>query len=351
MPLVYIILVNWNGWGDTVECLESIFRLKYPAFRVIICDNASEDSSLDRIAEWAEGRLAANCFNPDLRHFSSPPCYKPIPFVRVPSAVPIGSCSQGAKLLLLQTNANLGFAGANNLGLQLALADSDFDYAWLLNNDTVVDPEALSALVDRVRNEPDAGICGSTILFYDRPNTIQAFGGSIYNPWTGRGGHIGLGDDWNGPPARSVVEHRMKYVVGASMLVSRRFLEDVGLMNPSYFLYFEEVDWATRARGRFSLAYAPGSVIYHKEGRSIGSSSNRATRSLRSEYYSARSCMMLTKRYLPAAIPSVMFSLIARSLFRLIAGNVPAAKAILLAVLDSLRREPDRVRHAPLTPV
>src|ERR1700744_2007884 len=192
MPKVYIIILNWNGWRDTIECLESVFRLDYLNYRVIVCDNASADESIAYIAAWAEGELAAGCANRALQYLSTPPCPKPIPSLRVgpKDNISLASCSE--RLILVQADTNLGFAGGNNIGLRLALAAGDLDYVWLLNNDTVVDPSALTRMVERMEPRPDAGICGSTLRYYDRPQIVQALGGSGYTRGSARSGCIGV---------------------------------------------------------------------------------------------------------------------------------------------------------------
>jgi hypothetical protein len=101
------------------------------------------------------------------------------------------------------------------------------------------------------------------------------------------------------------IEKEMSYVSGASMLVSKRFLETVGLMEESYFLYFEEIDWAQRAAGRFKFVYAPGSIVYHKEGGAIGSSGSGRRRSPQSFFWLTRSRLLFTAKYHPEAVPSV----------------------------------------------
>jgi GT2 family glycosyltransferase len=153
-----------------------------------------------------------------------------------------------------------------------------------------------------------------------------------------RSGHIGRGISTHDVPAPDVVEAKMKYVIGASTLVRKSFLEDVGLMNESYFLYFEEIDWATRAAGMYSLAYAPRSVVYHKEGASAGTTFERRSRSYTSDYYSSRGRMLFTRKYFPMAIPTVLSTLLASSLFRLSTGNKSGAKAVLVGLLNALRR-------------
>ena len=339
MPRVYIILVNWNGWQDTIECLESVFRLDYPDYRVIVCDNASTDGSAEQIKSWANGQLDVHAANPKLETSTKPTVPRPIPFLET-SAHERATLPEdrAARLILIHTGSNLGFAGGNNIGLRYALSIGDLQFAWLLNNDTIATPDALSELVRRMNERPEAGLCGSTLLDYWYPNRVQALGGSIYRKWTARSGHIGRGSSQHDLPHPEAVEQKMKYVIGASTLVRKSFLEDVGLMNESYFLYFEEIDWATRAAGMYSLAYAPRSVVYHKEGASAGTTFERRSRSYTSDYYSSRGRMLFTRKYFPMAIPTVLSTLLASSLFRLSTGNKSGAKAVLVGLLNALRR-------------
>lgn len=338
MPVVYILLLNTNCWRDTIECLESVFRLRYPNFVVLVCDNASTDGSIEQIKAWARGEIVAGVRNPQLGFLTTPAVRKPIPFAELqPDRAGVSTDGSSPRLVLLPTGGNLGFAGGNNVGLRYALADKNCEFSWLLNNDTVVEPGALSALVQRMQQRPDAGICGSTLLYYDRPKMVQALGGSVFHPWIARGGHIGFGQKSDSVPGAETVEKRMKYVMGASMLVRRQFLEEIGLMNDEYFLYFDEIDWATRARGRYALAYAPQSVVYHKEGATIGSSTDRSKRSAASEYYAARSRMLYTKRYVPQAIPLVAAALVAGGLFRYAKGNNAGANAIMRGLYNAIK--------------
>lgn len=296
---------------------------------MIVCDNASGDHSLDRIAEWASGSVESGCSNPELQHFTSPPCAKPIPFLRIEPGERVALETRSEKLFLVQTGANLGFAGGNNVGLRIALGDGDLEYVWLLNNDTVVDPQALSSLVATMQERPHVGMCGSTLLYYHSPRTVQALGGSTYNRWTARVGHIGLGLDVDDLIPCSEVEGRLKYVVGASMMVTRSFLEQIGLMNEQYFLYFEEIDWATRAKGKFSMAYCPGSLVYHKEGSSTGSSPEEQRRSAVTDLYATRSRVLFTKTYYPLALGTVCAAVVLSSLHKLLNGNWRNHRAIL----------------------
>src|SRR3981081_193336 len=140
---VYVVLLKWKGWKDTIECLESVLRLSYPRYTVIVCDNASSDGSMEKIQGWAKGFVATSCDSPDLARLTLPSIPKPLGFDYIfPSGAAGTSLSSGSRLLLIQTGANLGFAGGNNVGIRYALARGDCDYIWLLNNDTVVEPDS-----------------------------------------------------------------------------------------------------------------------------------------------------------------------------------------------------------------
>ena len=306
---VCIVLLSYNGWADTLECLESVFRLDFPEVRVVVCDNASPDDSPARVRAWAEGRLDAWVApGHPLRPLSHPPTPKPVAYAEYgrDDAERGGDPALDPPLVLVNTGGNLGFAGGNNVGLRYALARG-FDCVWLLNNDTVVRPDALRRMAAEIQRDPSVGIVGSTLLYYHAPDTVQAWGGATYNPWLALPRHHGA----HRPAAEAVdaakVERRLAYVTGASMLVTSRFLREVGLMSEDYFLYFEELDWASRAAGRFRLAYAPESIVFHKEGGTIGASAERKT--ALADYHFMRNRILFTRKFRPAALPTVYFAL------------------------------------------
>lgn len=331
---VYIVILNWNGWADTLECLESVFRTDYANYRVIVCDNDSSDGSLEKIRDWAQGRLVAPSGNCALAHLGFPPRPKPIPFIdldkKAAEAGAIGSAD--ASLVLIQTGANLGFAGGNNVGLRYALARDDFQYAWLLNNDTVIRPDSLACLVARMDASPASGICGSTLIYYHSPDQVQALGGASYNRWRCRASQIGALQPACRKIDASKVERDMAYVAGASMMVSRTFLQDVGLMEEDYFLYFEEFDWARRAHGRYALAYAPASIVYHKEGGSIGTSV-AGKRSALSTYYLQRNRIRFVNRFFKPYLPLLFLSVALESTRALLRRDFFELKWVMFGVL------------------
>lgn len=302
-------------------------------FRVVVCDNASTDGSVEKIEQWARGEIPAEAANLELSSLSSPPVRKPIPYLELSrEQAESASAASDIPLILIRNEANLGFAAGNNVGLRYALRDSTCHFFWLLNNDTVVRAEALSSMLEFMRHRPDVGVCGSLNLSYFHPREVQAQGGKSYQRWTGR---------VRASP-RMVVDQLsaasppMDYVNGASMLATRKFLENIGLLEESYFLYFEELDWAMRAKGKFGLGYCPKSVIYHKEGASIGSNANRLRRSLLAEQYLSRNRVLFTRRYLPFALPSVLLSLALAAGYRLLQGDTERAKAMLVWSMKGL---------------
>ena len=181
---VYVIIVNWNGWRDTIACLESLFRSDCEELTVVVCDNASNDGSLDLIKKWAAGQLDIQYDTSLSGGGGARRISRALSFLDVAPDSPHLEAT-GVQLVLIQTGGNLGFAGGNNVGIRFALSQADCEYLWLLNNDTVVAPDALSHLVARMKEDQNIGVCGSTILEYHKPEIVQALAGATYSRWTG----------------------------------------------------------------------------------------------------------------------------------------------------------------------
>lgn len=332
---VYILLLNWNGWQDTLECLESVFRNSYDDFQVIVCDNDSKDGSIEKIKAWAEGALNPTITNMMHKEFTVPPVKKPIPYIEVSSAEEAEkpNLNKSCKpLILIRTGGNLGFAGGNNVGLRYALARGDFSYIWLLNNDTVIKKDALLHMVARMNKQKTAGICGSTLLYYHTPYLVQARAGAVYNKWKCRASEIDNGTAASKVVQAELIENQLAYVSGASMLVSLDFLKTVGLMAEDYFLYFEEFDWAQRAGNAYQLVYAPDSIVYHKEGGSIGTKSGKG-RSPLSSYFLQRNRIKFVQRFFRPYLPLLFFSFAMESINALRKKNYNEFVGIVRALL------------------
>lgn len=334
-PRVYVLLLNWCGWRDTIECLESVFRQAYADYRVVVCDNDSPDGSVDHIRAWAEGReIAAVPEGHPLRHLSDPPAAKPIPLAEYDreQAERGGDPGLDPPLVLIHTGGNLGFAGGNNVGLRYALARGDADYVWLLNNDTVVAPDALATMVARVEAGERVGMAGAKLLYYDEPRRVQAIAGGLLTPWQGLATH--LGSDEQDDHSRWTDPVEVDVVLGACLLVRRTLIEEVGLLDEEYFMYSEEMDWCWRARRRgWKLIYAPGSVVWHKVGRSAGQGSPFQ------DYHAALGTLLFVRKNFPRLAPIAMAYGLYRMLLPKIVRLEPArALAVMRAYRDYLGR-------------
>jgi GT2 family glycosyltransferase len=298
-----IVLVNWQRATDTIECLESIFSSTMPV-RVIVVDNGSNDGSLDIIADWAAGNRIAAPLRPEMAKYSQPPVTKPIAIRRLDvSELAASGGPSDIPLTLINSGGNLGFAAGNNIGLRLLLTDPRITYFWLLNNDTVIEPTAAAALVSMMSATHKIGMCGTIVRYYHKPDTVQALNGNRFNLWTGQSRGIGAREPASKPFNPGKVAKDTDFVLGASLATSREFLETVGPMDESFFLYYEEIEWAKRSDGRFSIGFAHGATVYHKEGGSIGSSGVAGGRSGASEYWLTRSRLRFIRRYAPILLP------------------------------------------------
>jgi len=309
---VYVVLVNYGHPADTLECLDTLFGMDYPDFRVIVCDNATTTASFGMLRDWADGEISAGPAGETGRRLMAGRTRRPIPYLAVTAeAIDDDAVEPGRAppLVLIRSAHNRGFAGGCNLGLRYALSRGDAAWFWLLNNDTAVTPDALTALVAHCAARPEIGLCGSTLRYYDTPDRLQALGGGRYDPWLGRM-HL-LGFQQPAVPGVGAGPGDLDFVHGASMLVSRAFVDAVGLMDERYFLFFEELDWTARAGGRFALGHAPGSIVFHKEGASAGSATRRPqARSRTADYHGLRSRLLYTRRHRPWALPTVWLGLL-----------------------------------------
>ena len=295
--MVSVIVLNWNGWQDTAACVHSLLAHGDPALQVVVCDNDSQDGSFQKLTQiLGQGRQAV-----------------PGGFLALTRAEAEASIKRDARLVLIQNGGNLGFAGGCNVGLRYAM-NQHASHFWLLNNDTEIAPGADVALIRRMQADPAVGLCGSRLIYHADRQMVQARGGATYDPRSGVGIHIGVHESVNAPEDLGGIEAAIDYVVGASMMVTRRFLDTVGLMTEDYFLYFEELDWATRGkRLGFKLAYAPQSVVFHKEGATIGSSHSGGASALSMKFL-LRNRLLFTRRYFPQFLGSVRRRLLFESL-------------------------------------
>lgn len=298
-----VIILSYNGWQDTIACMESVLASNDSPTWVIIVDNASTNDSVRWLRHWAAGNMEFAL--PELGAPAS--CPKPLPLVEISNGaapdVPPGS------IILLHNSENKGYAAGNNAGIRL-LMQWGADAVWILNNDTVVDKGALGAMRDRLFSKQRPGLCGSLIRYMESADLVQCRGGGFTNKWTGLSVLDGNKEDITAallvnPDA---VEQRINFIYGASVMASRAFIEQVGLLDERYFLYCEEQDWAYSSGGKFDFAYAPDALVHHKEGGSTGFSYKKFN--ARFLWHLTRSRLLLTWKHTPSALPTVCLSIV-----------------------------------------
>jgi GT2 family glycosyltransferase len=287
-PKVFILILNWNGWKDTIECLDSVYLSSYPDYQIVVLDNGSQDESVCKILEWAKGRDGETS-NP-----SQGAVAKPIPVIIYNKDIDengasfrdelTGSAPAARTLILIRIGANLGFAGGNNVGLRYAFAHGA-DYVLLLNNDAFFrSRETLTIMADFMERTPRAGACGGR-LFYPDGSPQQSYGNfpalsrtlaylfPLYKLLPKR---------WlkhfkrsNIVPDETVHEPlRIDWPSGACLMVSSGMVKEVGLLDEKYFLYVEETDWCFRMQAQgWDRYYLPQAEVIHTFGGSVRNAS------------------------------------------------------------------------------
>jgi len=299
MPKVYIILVNYNGWEDSIECMESLFKLEHSKVEIVLVDNASKNDSVKKILSWAKGEFVQEPKSSELSHFSKPIKEKPLNVNFIQEKEGCKVAKQRFDFTLIQALENRGFSEGNNIGIKYAQQNNDADYYWILNNDTVVQSDSLTHLIASYKQQKGngLGILGGKVKYYFKPDMLQCAGGGEYYKYLGYSKQIGNQEIDNGQFDRK--ELKLDLIIGACMFVDEDFIEKVGLLSKDYFLYYEEQDWAERAKQKgLHLGYEPKAVIYHKEGQSIGASQlDLRGISRLSDFYYARNKIILTRKY------------------------------------------------------
>ncbi len=241
---VYIVVLNWNGKEDTIECLKSLEKIEYDNYKVVVVDNASTDDSVFEIER------------------------------------------QFPKVEIIRNKKNLGFAGGNNIGIEFAL-ENGADYVLLINNDTISCGNFLKELVKVGESDNRIGILGPKIYFYGEPKRIWFAGGKI-NWLKNEGTHVGFGEIDRGQYDSA---KEVDYLTGCCLLIKKEVIGGIGALSEDYFLYYEDTDFSLRAKkAGYRCVYVPKSVIYHKVSRSTRAGSWEYI------YYHTRNGLALAKR-------------------------------------------------------
>lgn len=248
---VSIVVLNWNGANDTLACLDSLAALTYPNFNVVVLDNGSTDDSLERLR----------------------PHRAPYP------------------LKLIETGRNLGFAEGNNVGIRHAL-DEGASFVLLLNNDTVVDPDLVTELVTAAIAHPEGGICSAKILYHAEPRKLW-YAGAKWLADRQHFQHVGIGEIDDGKAYEQIAE--TDYASGCALFIRADVINKIGLMDPKFFLIYEESDWCYRARAAgYKILFVPTAKLWHKVSASFG-----GVESPLQLYFYSRNVLLWAERHLP----------------------------------------------------
>lgn len=238
-PLVYIIIINWNGLDDTIECLKSLNKISYKNYKIVLVDNNSKDNQAEKLE-------------------------KQFPYVK-----------------LIKNTENTGFCIANNQGMELALKDKA-DYVLLLNNDTTVTPNFLDILIDYSEKHPKVGITTPKINYYYQQNVVWCMGGNI-SKYTGLCRLIGKGKQSS--QYSKIIEP--DFASGCALLVKQEVFKKIGLLDPVYFAYYEDADFSYRTRmAGYKIVVLPKSIILHKKSASAGIKKSQKISPLQAYYLS-----------------------------------------------------------------
>ena len=301
---VYIIILNYKGWQDAIECLKSVFASGYNNFTVVLIDNDSRDHSLDHIRSWASQNI------PDIQESAE---------LEIASEAIELKPRLNSKLLLLQNDSNRGFAGGINPVLEILRGEDG--YIWLLNPDMEVQPDTLGALVQFASKQKGPCIIGGVIKYFTNRETLFAIGGGKVNF---RSATISLNKKHDGD---------LDYISGGCLFTSTKTFMDAGLLPEQYFLYWEETDFCFSAKQRgFRLLVAQDAVCYDKISRSIG-------KNYLSDFYYSRNGLIFLNKYRPAALGTAMLFMWVRILKRLLNGRFNRAKGIYNGMRDFTKHQ------------
>jgi len=352
-PKVYIIILNYNNWGDTIECLETVLRNDYPNYQVIVADNNSPNNSLKYIKNWVDGKQEILTPKPShpLYHLSHPLVKKQIPYIeynrdeaekggnferenklmnewrneRTHSHIetsiysPI-SPSTNYPLIFIQTGENLGFAGGDNVALRMILNRNEKCFVWLLNPDMVIEKDSLMVLIESMKSfSKEEIVLGTTVKSYKKPNKILFYGGAKINLILGNVFFIKKIDDIK----------ELSYISGGSFFTLIDNFKKFGELPENYFLYWEDADWCTNFINKGgNLFVSSKSICYDKGGNSIGRNSYSA------EYYYTLNYLKYLNKYYSNKFFILKFSILPRLIYNFFNLKLDKIKAIIKAFVD-----------------
>ncbi|MBI5024581.1 MAG: glycosyltransferase family 2 protein [Candidatus Omnitrophica bacterium] len=296
MNRVSIIILNWNNWEHTIRCLATLFQSTYENYNVILVENGSRDISLQNIRKWAAGRLSAAT-----KIFPEDPDAKPSRVYeqkhsRIMPNQAAGECI-AKSLTIIEIDENIGFARGCNLGITYALRDKTVKYILTLNNDMEISKDCVSLLAAQADADESIGACQGKVLLSESPGFIDGAGVNV--TWYGAAFMVGHGEADHGQ------YNKITKIFGAypaTALFRRKMLDDIGLFDEDFFVYYEDVDLCLRSRrSGWTTVLVPSAVTYHFHSASYGKDSPQKL------YYIFRNLLFYAIKDLP--FPSLIIFL------------------------------------------
>lgn len=285
--MVYICILMWNNSIDTIACIRSLQQLDFKNKRIVLIDNNSDKPYLDEVK---------NDLNNTHTTFFDVFVENGV-FSNADNSMPIDDNS----VIILNNDRNAGYGSGNNIGINYSLAFADCEFIWILNNDTLLEHNALSEIVGYCKKNDDIAICGSKLIYYPSDNEVQGVAGK-YHKWTVSTSHI----KEVAPAILGTKAATFDYVIGASMLIKRHVFDKIETFDPKFFLYFEELDLCMRARNAgFNIGTCEASIVYHKESATIGDQ-----RSYFSTFHFYRSLNIFLKKHYPFFVPVMYIKMV-----------------------------------------
>jgi GT2 family glycosyltransferase len=273
-PKVSVIILNWNGWKDTIECLESLYQIDYPNYDIILVDNHSEDDSIQRIRDYCEGKI-----KPKSTFYRYNKENKPIQIfeytqketekdMQTNESKGYHDLSSDKKLILIKNDKNYGFAEGNNVGIRYSLKTLNPQYILLLNNDTVVEKHFLTEMVKTGENNNKIAVIGSKTYYYNFNNkndVLWSVGGTVDLSRYPGYHDIDLNDKH---PTIKNSKIDVDWISGAVMLIKTDMMPK-NLLNSDFFFGCEDVDLCIEMKNKgFQMVTNLKAVVWHKAGAS-----------------------------------------------------------------------------------
>lgn len=315
-----VVVLNWNGWRDTVRCLDGLLALNEAPRQIIVCDNGSTDGSIAALQDWA--RRVDHVWRQG----------RPLRWARfhASGSGPVDAAAAQLDLVLLCLDANLGFGAGLNAGLRWALRSDDVEHVWLLNNDTVPEPHSLRELTKAAQTKPECGVFGSTIVHYDDDTRVLGHFG-VLNPGWVRTRHAAMSPSGTEPVLQL---GRWQYPIGAALLMTRAAAQRSGGLAEDYFLYFEELDLVHRLRPALQAAVVLTSLVRHREAAATGAAAGGG--SLVADYCFTRARVLFARRFYRWCVPTVVLAVVATALGRVVRGRFANASAVSAGLWDGV---------------